>query len=410
MEVFGLEACGMEDTYAWDKVNGEDSFTRITLTELQRPGRAWKLELRERLRQALAKIKPKVVVVAGWSFVDAVNALAWCSANQTPAVLMSETTAWDESRVAWKEWIKRRVIMLCSAALVGGKPHLEYLVHLGFPQNRILLGYDAVDNEYFATQSDAIRAQEMADDTAHSDQTRRKYSLPAKFFLASARFVEKKNLPRLIEAYSRYRQLVKRWTTTDHETTRSRASDKRPSPFSPLASPLSAPWSLVLLGDGPLKADICRLVSDLSIEDCVYLPGFKQYHELPIYYGLASAFVHASTVEQWGLVVNEAMASGLPVLVSNRCGCARDLVQEGVNGFAFDPYDVEELAQLMLKISAFNFPLSQFGSASRGIIADWGPDRFASGLQQAVDVALKTPRPRATLVDRLLLRLLLLRR
>ena len=59
-------------------------------------------------------------------------------------------------------------------------------------------------------------------------------------------------------------------------------------------------------------------------------------------------------------MVNEAMASGLPVLVSNRCGCAQDLVQEGVNGFTFDPYNVEQLAQLMLKISAFHLSTFRF--------------------------------------------------
>ena len=124
---------------------------------------------------------------------------------------------------------------------------------------------------------------------------------------------------------------------------------------SELCPPPSAPWSLVLLGDGPLKSDLCRLISDLRLDACVHLPGFKQYHELPVYYGLASAFVHASTTEQWGLVVNEAMASGLPVLVSNRCGCAQDLVKEGVNGFTFDPCNVEQLAQLMLKFQRSTF-------------------------------------------------------
>jgi 1,2-diacylglycerol 3-alpha-glucosyltransferase len=59
--------------------------------------------------------------------------------------------------------------------------------------------------------------------------------------------------------------------------------------------------------------------------------------------GLASAFIQASTTEQWGLVVNEAMASGLPVLVSERCGCAPDLVKNGVNGYTFDPYDIKEI-------------------------------------------------------------------
>jgi len=167
---------------------------------------------------------------------------------------------------------------------------------------------------------------------------------------------------------------------------------------------------LVLLGDGPLKPDLCRLISGLGLQHFVLLPGFKQYDELPVYYGLASAFVHASTTEQWGLVMNEAMASGLPVLVSNRCGCAMDLVQEGKNGFTFDPYNVEQLAGLMFKMSAFQpSELSAFGSASREIISNWGPERFASGLQQAVQTVLHLPPPRPSVIDRLLLRLLLFR-
>lgn len=149
------------------------------------------------------------------------------------------------------------------------------------------------------------------------------------------------------------------------------------------------------------------------------MPGFKQYDELPVYYGLASAFVHASATEQWGLVVNEAMASGLPVLVSNRCGCAMDLVKDGVNGFTFDPHNVEQLASLMFKLSTLNSlagrseaktaPLSTLGAASREIISSWGPERFADGLVRAVKMALTTPRPQPTPIDRLLLRVLLAR-
>jgi glycosyltransferase involved in cell wall biosynthesis len=146
------------------------------------------------------------------------------------------------------------------------------------------------------------------------------------------------------------------------------------------------------------------------LEDSVLLPGFKQYDELPAFYGPAGAFIHASTTEPWGLVVNEAMASGLPVLVSNRCGCAQDLVQEGKNGFTFDPDNVEELAQLMFQVSAFQpSKLSEFGSESRRIISGWGPERFATGLRDAVAAALESPPKRAGALDRLLLRLLLCR-
>ncbi len=161
------------------------------------------------------------------------------------------------------------------------------------------------------------------------------------------------------------------------------------------------PWSLVLLGDGPLKSDLCHLISDLGLQDSVLLPGFKQYDELPAYYGLASAFIHASTTEQWGLVVNEAMAAGLPVLVSNRCGCAMDLVKEGVNGFTFDPFNVEQLADLMLKISELGDGRGKMGAASCEIIEAVDASAFGAGLAAAVVQALQRPAPISSLVDQL---------
>jgi glycosyltransferase involved in cell wall biosynthesis len=131
---------------------------------------------------------------------------------------------------------------------------------------------------------------------------------------------------------------------------------------------------------------------------------------LPVFYGLADAFVHVSTTEQWGLVVNEAMASGLPVMVSNRCGCVYDLIREEYNGFAFDPYDVEQLARLMLRVAEMeDEERSRMGDASRRIIADWGPDRFARGLKEAIECAMRVGPIRAGLLNRLLLRVLSLR-
>ena len=380
MSVWGVEACAMEDTYAWKKVEGAANFTRITLTDREGGDRQWKQELHRKMREALDKIKPQVVVIPGWASTDALSALSWCVETSTPSVVMSESTVWDESRVAWKEWIKSRLLKLNSAGLSGGAPHADYLAQLGLARERVFLGYDVVDNDYFSTKADEARNWKS--------EIRNQHGLPGKYFLASARFVEKKNLFRLLEAFAHYRELAQK---------------------SEIGNRKSEIWSLVLLGDGPLKADLQELISELGLASCVHLPGFKQYGELPVYFGLAGTFVHASTTEQWGLVVNEAMASGLPVLVSSRCGCAADLVSPGVNGFQFDPVHVEELAQLLLKISAADFPLRDFGDASRRIITAWGPERFASGLHAAVAVALKNPRPRAGLIDRLLLNLLLSR-
>jgi len=432
MTVWGLEACAMEDTYAWAKVEGAAAFTRITLTDRDSGDRRWKQELQRKLWQALDEIKPQVVVIPGWSSADALGAMWWCGKTNTPTVVMSESTAWDERRVAWKEWIKRRLVKLNSAGLVGGTPHADYLAQLGLPGDRIFKGYDIVDNEYFAVKAEESRKQKAEIGNLPSSISH----LPSSpFFLASARFIEKKNLTRLIEAYARCRELAQkpdaRPQTTDHKVGDGRwemgdgSQDtstglQPPSPQSGEGTaesrkqkveisgqqPADAPWDLVLLGDGPLRETLNSQLSTLNLHGHVLLPGFKQYDELPAYFGLAGAFVHASTTEQWGLVVNEAMASGLPVLVSNRCGCAADLVQEDVNGFQFDPCNVEQLAQLMLRVSDSKFPISDFGAASQRIISIWGPERFANGLRDAVAVALKNPRPRFGALDRLLLRLI----
>lgn len=93
--------------------------------------------------------------------------------------------------------------------------------------------------------------------------------------------------------------------------------------------------------------------------------------------------------EQLGLVVNEAMASGLPVLISNRCGCAGDLVFEGKNGATFSPEETERLSNLMVKFSSGQLDLKAMGTVSHDIISEWKPERFAKRLYNALQVALQ---------------------
>jgi glycosyltransferase involved in cell wall biosynthesis len=113
--------------------------------------------------------------------------------------------------------------------------------------------------------------------------------------------------------------------------------------------------------------------------------GFKQIDELPLYYGLARCLIIPSLGDTWSLVINEAMACGLPVLVSRACGCSPDLVQEGVNGFTFDPYDVNGLAQLIGRISSETCDILEMGEASRRIIASWPLALFAENLLRSIN-------------------------
>jgi glycosyltransferase involved in cell wall biosynthesis len=258
---------------------------------------------------------------------------------------------------------------------VGGQRHIDYLVELRMPRDRIFTGYDVVDNDYFARSAFEIRNSKF--------EIRKDYGLPENYFLASARFIKKKNLPTLIRAYAEYREM-KGDGDIGQRTTENR------------------PWDLVLVGDGPLKADLCRLIDDLRLRNHVLMPGFKQYEELPVYYALAKAFVHGSATEQWGLVVNEASASGLPVIVSNRCGCVPELVQD--NGFTFDSMNQHELASRLFEMTSLSDDeRERLGHASRRIATDLGPNRFGEGLKRAATMAIDLPPRKFRAFDRAIL-------
>ena len=339
------------------------------------PGSA---ELRRAFWSVLEQTNPDVVAVNGWNNFGSLIAANCCLRRRIPMVVMSESSRQDEPRTRWKEAIKRRIVGLYSAALVGGQRHVEYLVELGMPRERVFTGYDVVDNDYFGRRTAEIRNSKF--------ELRNKRGLPENYFLASARFIEKKNLSTLIEAYAEYRRRSSAFAkaTADKEIA------------------AKEPWDLVILGDGPLRETLNTQLSTLNVNEHVYLPGFKPYDELPVYYALANAFVHASTTEQWGLVVNEAIASGLPVIVSERCGCVPEVVQG--NGFTFDPTNEHELTARLLEMASLSDEeRKRLGDNSHRIAANFAPERFGEGLERAASVAMGVPKKRFGVMDRALL-------
>jgi glycosyltransferase involved in cell wall biosynthesis len=141
---------------------------------------------------------------------------------------------------------------------------------------------------------------------------------------------------------------------------------------------------LVLVGDGPQRDELRSMALVKGLTE-VHWPGFKYFHELPLYYALAGCFILPSVREPWGLVVNEAMASGLPVLVSNSCGCAPDLVREGENGYTFDPANIGQLVDFMRQISISSFrQLQGMSEASRDIVSQFTLQIWADNLARAL--------------------------
>ncbi len=376
-ELLAIEQRAASIEYAWE-ATPEVAFRRTTLfgqSEGRRkvsPG-----AIRRGGVRTLSDFAPDAVAVPGWATPLATSAVAWAGARNAPAILMSDTQEIDFPRTPIREWIKRRFVGNCDGAIVGGTPHREYLVKLGMDASRIRLGYDVVDNDYFRNGAARVRANAVA--------IREQRRLPQRYFLTSARFIEKKNLPRLIQAFAGFLAALEREGRTDA-------------------------WHLVVLGDGSLRPQLESLVASLGLGERVLMPGFVQYPELPVWYGLAEAFVLASTTEQWGLVVNEAMASGLPVLVSNRCGCAPDLVRPGVNGHTFDPLDVASLTDLLLSLARAPDSRRAMGEASETLIDAWSPRVFAENLLSLSDDLVALRARRRTLADRLVLKAMLVRR
>ena len=351
-EVVAIELSKTTSEYQWDEVEAPSGIARITLFKEQDSREVSVDQLKKELYDTLDAAAVSAVFVNGWYEKAALLATRWSLERRIPAFVMSATTALDFQRQWWKEQIKKSVVACFSGALVGGTPHAQYIRQLGARHTPVAHGYDVVDNAHFKEGAAAARSQ--------AGLYREQHGLPARYFLTSNRFMEKKNLFRLLEAYQQYRQQS------------------------------SAPCDLVMLGDGELKPQLLNTIQELDIQEYVHLPGFRQYQDLPVYYGLATAFVHASTSEQWGLVVNEAMASGLPVIVSSRCGCAEDLVKQGVNGFAFDPYDTDELTRYLLLTGQDSGQGDKMGKQSERIIEAYSPATFREGVMQLVDTVNTT--------------------
>ncbi len=344
-EVIGLEIASTDQTYGWDLVPECRSIKRKTLFPSCSYEQIAPRSISMRVSNALNALKPGAVAVNGWALPEARAAIGWCRRAGARCILMSESKEDDSPRLWWKEIIKRHLVQRCDSALVGGSPQAEYLRKLGF-KGEIFLGYDVVDCDYFRKGAAAVRHDQA--------QIRARLSLPQSYFFACSRLIPRKNIDGLLKAYAKYR-----------------------------AAFAGESWGLVIAGSGQEDERLRLLQRELGLDSVVW-PGFVQYDALPFYYGLASAFVHPALSEPWGLVVNEAIASGLPVLVSRTVGAQYELLAEGENGYAFDPADEDDLAIKMLMLARMDDAAhARLSNAASRIAAEWTPARFARGLLEA---------------------------
>ena len=305
------------------------------------------------VEKLLARVAPTVVAIAGYADAGMRGAAVWARRHGVRSVMMSDSQHRDRARRLWRERLKRHwVSRHFDAAFVSGAAAAAYAESLGIPGHLIWRGYDVVDNGLFARRAAEARADET--------RLRAALGLPRDFLLYVGRFVPDKNLHRLIEAFAR---------AADH--------------------PALDGWQLVMVGGGVLEAELRRQAAPLGrrIQFC----GFQHLDRLPDYYGLAQALILPSVSEPWGLVVNEAMASGLPVIVSRQCGSASDLVFPGVNGTIIDPEDPRDIARAITEMASDRPRRGAFGEASRRIVETFSLETWSKALI-GCSLSLQAPR------------------
>ncbi|CCG41376.1 glycosyltransferase family 4 protein [Magnetospirillum molischianum] len=222
-------------------------------------------------------------------------------------VCMNDSKWEDKPRPLLRESAKLVFLAPYRVAMVGSQRSATYFQAFGFTPSCLYFGYDTVS---------VARLRRLAQGAEDG------LAFAARPIVVVSRLIEKKNLFRLLDAYALYRNRV--------------GGAARP---------------LQILGSGPLAEELQRKVAGDGIEDVHFL-GFVTQADLARYLARALCLVLFSTVEQWGLAVNEAVALGIPAVVSDVVGARDFLVRDGINGCVVEPDNVEGLALILERLGA----------------------------------------------------------
>ncbi len=293
--------------------------------------------------------------VHGWGNLGHMRAIATARKLGIKVLLRGEATLNEPRRGPIKRVLRERLIRqlfrYVDVFLAIGRRNEEFYLHYGVDPSRIRMVPYAVDNAFFRAMS--------ADARASRDAFRADLGLaPGRpVILYAGKLMERKRPDDLLDAYAGL------------------SPDGRAEP---------RPY-LLFVGDGELRGVLESRASRLGWNSIRFL-GFKNQTELPAYYDLCDVFVLPSADEPWGLVVNEAMNAGRAVIVSDRAGCAPDLVRPGENGCTFSAGDVGALRRALEETLTDPGRLRRMGEASLRIIEQWSFEEDVAGLKESLSL------------------------
>lgn len=295
----------------------------------------------------LAQKQFDAAIVWGWYTRSAWQAYRGCWRTGTPYLVRGESVLFVDRPWyvrALKRLVLKRLFARAAAFLAIGTRNTEFYLDYGVPRGKLFSAPYCVDNDYFACRAAAVRARR--------DEVRRELGIrPDAFvFLFCGRFFGRKRPELAIRAVT--------------------------------LLPPSLNVALIAVGDGPSHAE-CRALAAGSPHPVV-LPGFMNQSQVPQFYAISDALLVPSDWETWGLVVNEAFACGLPAIVTDRVGCAPDLIVEGVTGYVVRRGEAAALAAAMRVLAEDRERAGRMGAAAAQRASDFTIARSARSAAEAV--------------------------
>jgi glycosyltransferase involved in cell wall biosynthesis len=299
------------------------------------------------------------------SYANATALLAYIGAwlSRTPVLLRTESELLRRRspvRRFAKQALLGPLLRGTAAALAIGSANRAFYARHGLPDERIFWTPYGVDNEPFAGAA--------ADRVRHRVSVREELGLAPEqpIVLFVGKLIERKRPRDMLDALARREAIG----TTP---------------------------AAVFVGDGELRRPLEGWIAATNggaggASDCAFdvrFVGFQNQSAIARYYAAADVFVLPSAFETWGLVVNEAMASGLPVIVSDGAAAARDLVIPGENGFTYRAGDIDRLSDRLAELLADPARRRAMGARGQAIVGAWGPEPSVAGVVEAVQYACR---------------------
>jgi glycosyltransferase involved in cell wall biosynthesis len=296
---------------------------------------------------------PTALLIHSYTRPEALAGLLAAKSMRIPVLLMGESELVrrrSRARRVLRAALLPRLLRLIDAYLYIGTQDRLFYERYGEPQRLFFTPY-AVDNDAFS--------QRLATNLATRDATRRVVGVPRgdKVLLFCGKLIARKRPLDVVDAVALLEQSER--------------------PF------------LVFVGSGPLDNAIRARAAALGVTKLV-ITGFKNTDEIGAYYAAADAFVLPSEFETWGLVVNEAMLHSLPVIVSDCCGCAADLVADGRTGSCFPAGHVASLAHSIRSLLSDELRRQHLGTQARTLIQSWSFSQVEEGVRAALSFVAGT--------------------